>query len=84
MLVAATWSRIIAAIAAGGPAVRGRPPTSRNASSEAIGSTSGVTAWKISMTPRETSAYLPWLGGMIVACGQSRRARVIGIAECTP
>ena len=39
---------------------------------------------KISMTAAETAAYLSWLGGMTTACGQSRRARVIGIAEWTP
>ncbi|GAB3891909.1 hypothetical protein GCM10027612_38560 [Microbispora bryophytorum subsp. camponoti] len=80
----ATWARIIRAMAAGLPSLRRAPPTSRNASSEAIGSTSGVTALKISMTPRDTSAYMAWRGGMTVACGQMRRARVIGIAEWTP
>ncbi len=49
-----------------------------------MGSTSGVIVWKISMTPLETSAYFPWLGGMIVARGQSLRALLIGIAEWTP
>ena len=30
------------------------------------------------------AAYGPWLGWTTVACGHSRRARVMGMAECTP
>ena len=43
-----------------------------------------MTDRKISITPAEIVEYSPWLGGTTVACGHSRRARVIGIAECTP
>ena len=57
---------------------------SRNASSRASGSTSGVIARNIAITSRDTAAYRPCLGGMITACGQSRAARAIGMAERTP
>ena len=36
------------------------------------------------MTSRDTAAYSPCRGGMKTACGHSRRARVTGMAECTP
>jgi hypothetical protein len=36
------------------------------------------------MTDRDTSWYRAWSGGITVACGHSRRARVIGIADRTP
>ena len=36
------------------------------------------------MTAAEMAAYRSWSGRMIVACGQSRLALVIGIAEVTP
>ena len=38
----------------------------------------------MSITLRETSWYAAWSGGTTTACGQSRRAAAIGIAECTP
>jgi hypothetical protein len=47
------------------------------------GSTSGVIERKIAITCRETSRNVePGLTRM--ACGRSRGARLIGIAECTP
>ena len=79
-----TCSRMSCAIRAGRPSRRRAPATSRNASSSDRPSTSGVTDRKISNTAAETREYLPWLTGSTTACGQSRRARVIGIAECTP
>ena len=79
-----TCARIIAAIAAGAPSRRRAPATSRNASSSESGSTSGVTARKIAITPFDTSEYASNRGGSTVALGHSRRARAIGIAECTP
>ena len=57
---------------------------SRKASSSASGSTSGVMALNTAMTSRETVEYWPCRGGMITAWGQSRAARAIGMAECTP
>ena len=36
------------------------------------------------MTAAEIAAYRSWSGAMTVACGQSRWARAIGIAEVTP
>ena len=79
-----TAARISSPISAGGPRRRSAPETSRNASSSASGSTSGVTDLNTAMTSLDTAAYRPCLGGMITACGQSRRARIIGIAERTP
>ena len=80
----ATRSRISWPISAGRPSRRTAPATSRNASSSDSGSTSGVTERKTSITPADTVEYSPWLGWTTVACGQSRRARLIGIAEWTP
>ena len=81
---ATTCARIIAAIAAGEPSRRRAPATSRNASSSDSGSTSGVTSRKIDITPFDTSEYASNVGGRTVALGQSRRARVIDIAEWMP
>ena len=36
------------------------------------------------MTAAEIAQYSAWSGGRTVACGHSRRARAIGIAEVTP
>ena len=80
----ATRSRSSRAISAGGPSRRTAPATSRKASSRLSGSTAGVTDRKISMTPRETSAYRSCRGSRTTARGHSRRARPIGIAEWTP
>ena len=66
------------------PRRRAAPDTSRNASSSDSGSTSGVTDRNTSITPAEVSAYAAWSGLITTACGQSRRARIIGIALATP
>jgi len=66
------------------PSLRSAPATSRNASSSDSGSTSGVIARKMAMTSLETSPYSPCRGGMKTACGHSRLARLIGIADRTP
>ena len=81
---ARTWARISSPIAAGRPSRRTAPDTSRNASSRASGSTSGVIVRNRAMTSRDTTEYSPRLGGRTMACGHSRRARAIGMAEVTP
>ena len=55
-----------------------------NASSIEIGSTCGVMSSISARTCRLTPAYLSMFGRTMVACGQSRRASNIGIAERTP
>ena len=68
----------------GDPSRRTDPDTSRNASSRESASTSGVTWRKFSITEEETAVKVANSGGITTACGHSRRARVIGIAERTP
>ena len=63
---------------------RAHPATSRNASSSAIGSTSGVYERRIAITSRLASRYASNRGARNTPSGQARRARAIGIAECTP
>ena len=58
--------------------------TSRNASSNDSGWTSGVTWRKTSITELETVENSRKSGAITIASGQTRRARVIGIAEWTP
>ena len=77
-------ARMCSAIVVGEPSRRTVPATSRKASSSDSGSTSGVTERKTAMTLSETWVYSRWSGRRTTACGHSRRARVIGIAECTP
>ena len=77
-------ARIHSPIQAGRPSRRQAPPTSRNASSMDSGSTSGVIDRNTAITPADTSAYVDMFGGTTTACGQSRRAWVIGMALCTP
>ncbi len=77
-------SRSIRAMPVGVPRRRRAPATSRNASSRLRGSTNGVIERKISMTPRDTSAYMPWVGCSTTACGHSRLARPMGMAAWTP
>ena len=62
----------------------GTARTSRNASSSAIGSTSGVKERRIVMTARLAASYASKRGATNTASGQARRARAIGIAEWTP
>ena len=62
----------------------GGPERSMNASSIDTGSTSGVSFNIKARTSRPTRAYLSISGGTTVACGQSRRASNIGIADLTP
>ena len=77
-------ARICSAMAYGDPSRRTDPDTSRNASSIDSASTSGVTWRKVSITDGETALKVAKSGGITTACGHSRRARVIGIAERTP
>ena len=69
---------------AGSPSLRRTPATSRNASSEAIGSTRGVTERRIAITVALASRYASGRGARNTPWGQSLRARAVGIAECTP
>ncbi len=55
-----------------------------NASSIDTGSTSGVSLNMSSRTCRPTRAYFSMSGRTTEACGQSRRASNMGIAERTP
>jgi hypothetical protein len=48
------------------------------------GSTSGVTSRKMPMTTRDQCAYFSMWPPMTVACGQSRSACAMGMAERTP
>ena len=43
-----------------------------------------VTAWKVAMIASEIWEYRVKSGSMTIACGQSRRALPIGIADVTP
>ena len=72
------------ALAALMPCSRCVPVRSMKASSIEIGSTSGVSSSISARTCRLTPAYLSMLGRTMVACGHSRRASNIGIAERTP
>ena len=66
------------------PCSRAVPARSMNASSIEIGSTCGVMSSISVRTWRLTSAYFSMFGRTTVACGQSRFASNIGIAERTP
>ena len=77
-------ARSCSAISSGEPSRRADPRTSRNASSSESTSTSGVTRRKVSITEVETCSKVSKSGGTTTACGHSRRARVIGIADRTP
>jgi hypothetical protein len=67
-----------------GPNSEVAPPTSRNASSREIGSTSGVNDISTSRSLVAAARYEGKSGGTNTASGQSRRARAPGIAERTP
>jgi hypothetical protein len=71
-------------LAAERPCRRSVPERSRNASSIDSGSTSGVKARIICRTSRPTRAYFSMLGRTTRACGHSRSASNIGMAERTP
>ena len=58
--------------------------TSRKASSMDKGSTSGVNSARMAMTSTDTRAYLSMSTGRKTPSGQSRKARLMGMAECTP
>jgi hypothetical protein len=60
------------------------PVTSRNASSMETGSSSGVKAARMAITSWETAAYFSMSTGTKAPSGQSRAARPMGMAECTP
>jgi hypothetical protein len=79
-----TSRRIRWPIAGGVPNSRTAPATSRNASSSAIGSTSGVTDRRISRKRLECARYDSKSGGRKTASGHSRRARTEGIALRIP
>lgn len=68
----------------GAPAIRSSPPTSRNASSMEMPSTSGVVSRKISNTARLACAYADMRGGTTIACGHSRSACPAFIGVRTP
>jgi hypothetical protein len=72
------------AISTGAPAILRRPPTSRNASSIEMPSTSGVVSRKTSNTALLAAEYADILGGTTTACGHSCRARPPPIAVRTP
>ena len=63
---------------------RAVPERSRKASSIDNGSTMGVSASIICRTSRPTRAYFSMFGRTTRACGQSRSASNIGMAERTP
>ena len=63
---------------------RAVPVRSRKASSIDNGSTMGVSASIICRTSRPTRAYFSIFGRTTRACGQSRSASNIGMAERTP
>ena len=77
-------ARIATAISGPAPWRRLAPATSRNASSSAMGSTNGVNDRRIAITWRLASRYVSNRGAMKTPSGQARRARAIGIADCTP
>ncbi len=66
------------------PCTRAVPARSMKASSIESGSTSGVRSNISARTCFDTAAYFAMSGGMTVACGHSRRASNMGIAERTP
>ena len=66
------------------PCSRAVPERSRNASSIESGSTSGVSASIMRRTSRPTPEYFAISGRITLACGQSRKASNIGIADFTP
>ena len=57
---------------------------SRNASSSDTGSTTGAASASTAITCSDTAEYRPPRGGSTTACGHSRRACPIGIAERAP
>ena len=81
---ARTRSRNRTAICSGVPAMRRRPPTSRNASSIESPSTSGVVSRKIANTSRLAAEYASIRGGTTTASGHSSRACRPPIAVRTP
>ena len=66
------------------PCKRAVPVKSMNASSIDTGSTSGVRSRISARTWRPTPAYFAMSGRTTLACGHSRRASNIGMAERTP
>ena len=80
----ATSRRSRAAISGAGPAIRRRPPTSRNASSIEMPSTSGLVSRNTSNTARLAAVYAANRGGTTTARGHSRRASPPPIAVRTP
>ena len=78
-----SW-RSCAAIASGVPDTRRSPPTSRNASSIEMPSTTGVVARNTSNTARLASVYASMRGSTTTAWGHSARAWRPPIAPRTP
>jgi len=79
-----TSARSRTAISVGVPEIRRSPPTSRNASSIEIPSTSGVVSRKTSNTRLLASAYADIRGSTTIARGHSRRAWTPPIAVRIP
>ena len=80
----ATSARNRRAIVTPSPSRARAPVTSRNASSRASGSISGVTPAKMAWTSRLAAAYAAWSPGRNTADGHRRRAVADGSAEWTP
>ncbi|GAA3544452.1 hypothetical protein GCM10022222_30180 [Amycolatopsis ultiminotia] len=81
---ASTSARSRVAISDGRPAIRRRPPTSRNASSMDTPSTTGVVRRNTSNTALLAALYTDIRGETTTACGHSRRACTPPIAVRTP
>ena len=76
------FSRFATGVASGSP--HRFSVTSRYASSSDSGSTSGVHERKTANTCADTARYFEKSGRTMTSDGQSRTARAIDIAECTP
>ena len=66
------------------PSRREAPDTSRKASSSEMPSTNGVTVSKMACSLALSSTYRWYRPSRKIAWGHSRRATVLGMAECTP
>ncbi len=82
--VSISAAKMASTFAGGMPCSRAVPCRSMKASSIETGSTSGVRLYMRARTARPASAYLAMLGRTMLACGHSRLASNIGIAERTP
>src|SRR5262249_60809288 len=78
---ASTVARIFEATAGGSPNSLVAPPTSRNASSSEIGSTSGVNDRSTSRNRFECTREAAKTGGVKIPAGQRDRGRTQGDAD---